>query len=70
MNGKLIFIQNRNQYYLFEYIHSRYSTDLKEIDVEWGHAQNDAVGAFLWGVGEGIKYGRKVIRDEADLRSD
>ncbi|MBO0991855.1 glycoside hydrolase family 15 protein [Bacillus sp. SD088] len=54
--------------YLFEYIHSRYSPDLKEIDVEWGHAQNDAVGAFLWGVGEGVKHGQKVVRDEADLR--
>ncbi|MBA9027078.1 MULTISPECIES: glycoside hydrolase family 15 protein [Bacillaceae] len=53
--------------YLFEYIHSRYSTDLKEIPVEWGHAQNDAIGAFLWGVGEGYRLGQKVIRDEKDL---
>ena len=53
--------------YLFEYIHSRYSTDLKEIPVEWGHAQNDAIGAFLWGVGEGFRLGQKVIRDEKDL---
>ncbi|MFJ8248242.1 glycoside hydrolase family 15 protein [Peribacillus asahii] len=54
--------------YLFEYIHSRYSTDLKEIPVEWGHAQNDAIGAFLWGVGEGFRHGKKVIRDERDLQ--
>ncbi|KMY50329.1 glycoside hydrolase family 15 protein [Peribacillus loiseleuriae] len=53
--------------YLFEYIHSRYSTDLKELPVEWGHAQNDAIGAFLWGVGEGFRLGQKVIRDEKDL---
>ncbi|GAA0335092.1 hypothetical protein GCM10008967_27410 [Bacillus carboniphilus] len=53
--------------YLFEYIHSRYSTDLTELEQEWGHAQNDAIGAFLWGVGEGFKYGQKVIRDEGDL---
>ena len=53
--------------YLFEYIHARYSKDLKEIPVEWGHAQNDAIGAFLWGVGEGIRHGQKVIRDEHDL---
>lgn len=54
--------------YLYEYIHARYSKDLKEIPVEWGHAQNDAIGAFLWGVGEGTRYGQKVIRDEKDLR--
>jgi GH15 family glucan-1,4-alpha-glucosidase len=53
--------------YLFEYIHARYSTDLKEIPVEWGHAQNDAIGAFLWGVGEGVRHGQRVIRDEHDL---
>jgi GH15 family glucan-1,4-alpha-glucosidase len=53
--------------YLFEYIHSRYSTDLKEMHTEWGHAQNDAIGAFLWGVGEGFRHGQKVIRDEKDL---
>lgn len=54
--------------YLFEYIHSKYSTDLKEIPAEWGHAQNDAIGAFLWGVGEGFRNGNKVIRDDIDLR--
>lgn len=53
--------------YLFEHIHSRYSTELKEISQEWGHAQNDALGAFLWGVGEGIRHGQKIIRDEKDL---
>ncbi|MGE7120778.1 glycoside hydrolase family 15 protein [Peribacillus sp. NPDC046944] len=53
--------------YLFEYIHARYSTDLKELPVEWGHAQNDSIGAFLWGVGEGYRNGQKVIRDEHDL---
>ncbi|WEG13826.1 glycoside hydrolase family 15 protein [Pullulanibacillus sp. KACC 23026] len=54
--------------YLYEYIHARYSKDLKEIPVEWGHAQNDAIGAFLWGVGEGRRYGQQVIRDEDDWR--
>ncbi|MGE8206490.1 glycoside hydrolase family 15 protein [Heyndrickxia sp. NPDC080065] len=53
---------------LFEYIHSRYSQDLKEMDQEWGHAQNDAIGAFLWGVGERYKYNQKVIRDKKDLQ--
>lgn len=54
--------------FLFEYIHARYSPDLKELPVEWGHAQNDAIGAFLWGVGEGYRNGQKVIRDEHDLQ--
>ncbi|WP_453996651.1 glycoside hydrolase family 15 protein [Bacillus nitroreducens] len=53
--------------YLFEYIHSRYSTELKELPVEWGHAQNDAIGAFLWGIGEGYRLGQKVIRDKKDI---
>ncbi|WP_017378660.1 glycoside hydrolase family 15 protein [Paenisporosarcina sp. TG-14] len=53
--------------YLFEHIHSRYSTELKELSQEWGHAQNDAIGAFLWGVGEGVSNGQKVIRDDKDL---
>lgn len=61
-------IHTRNKpKYLYEYIHSRYSTDLKEINVEWGHAQNDAIGAFLWGVGEGVRHGQKVIRDNHDI---
>ncbi|WP_409303142.1 glycoside hydrolase family 15 protein [Peribacillus sp. SCS-155] len=53
--------------FLFEFIHARYSKDLTEIPVEWGHAQNDAIGAFLWGIGEGISHGKKVIRDQKDL---
>ena len=59
--------REQKPYHLFEYIHSRYSTELKEINQEWGHAQNDAIGAFLWGVGEGVSNGRKVIRDDKDL---
>ncbi len=54
--------------YLYEYIHARYSKDLKELPVEWGHAQNDAIGAFLWGVGEGNRLGKGVIRNDHDLR--
>ncbi|HET7627267.1 MAG TPA: glycoside hydrolase family 15 protein [Bacillales bacterium] len=53
--------------FLFEYIHARYSRDLKEIPVEWGHAQNDAIGAFLWGIGEGVRFGHHMIRNEQDL---
>jgi GH15 family glucan-1,4-alpha-glucosidase len=54
----------------YEYIHARYSAhDLSEIgDHEWGHAQHDSIGAFLYMVGTGFQYGRKVIRDQSDLR--
>jgi GH15 family glucan-1,4-alpha-glucosidase len=53
--------------YLYEYIHARYSKNLKELPMEWGHAQNDAIGAFLWGVGLGIRHGKMIIRDEKDI---
>jgi phosphorylase kinase alpha/beta subunit len=50
-----------------EYIHSRYSaTDVKEIDTPWGHAQHDAIGALLWGIGEGEKAGKRILRDDKD----
>lgn len=53
--------------YPFEHIHARYSKLLMEIHEEWGHAQNDAIGAFLWGIGEGVRNGKNVIRDTKDL---
>jgi GH15 family glucan-1,4-alpha-glucosidase len=53
-----------------ERIHVRYSAkDVKEIhDQEWAHDQNDTIGEFLWGIGEGIKRGKQMIRDEHDKR--
>ncbi len=53
----------------FEFIHARYSAqDVKEIpDHEWGHSQNDAIGAILWGIGEGVKNGRSIIRNNKDI---
>ncbi|MTT31291.1 glycoside hydrolase family 15 [Terrilactibacillus sp. BCM23-1] len=60
--------RNKKPVQLYEYIHSRYSRDLKEMNAEWGHAQNDAIGAFLWGIGEGVKNGQRVIRDHHDIR--
>lgn len=51
----------------FEFMHIRYSAhDMKEIDQEWSHTQNDAIGLLLWSIGEGIKRGKKVLRDEKD----
>lgn len=50
----------------YEYIHARYSTDLTELEQPWGHAQNDAIGLFLWGIGEGMRNGKKMLRGEKD----
>lgn len=52
----------------FEFIHARYSAhDVKEIDVEWGHAQHDAVGAVLFGIAEGVAAGYPIVRYDKDL---
>lgn len=53
---------------LFEYIHARYAPDLTELASPWGHAQNDAIGLFLWGIGEGVRLGVPVFRDQGDRR--
>ena len=51
----------------WEYIHSRYSAmDVREIDTPWGHAQHDAIGAILWGIGIGHQRGKHIIRDKKD----
>ncbi|MDF2534065.1 MAG: hypothetical protein K0R18_222 [Bacillales bacterium] len=54
----------------FEYLHARLSADtVEEIHTqEWGHAQHDMIGAFLFGIGEGLKHGKKILRDETDRR--
>jgi GH15 family glucan-1,4-alpha-glucosidase len=52
---------------MWEYLHIRYDAKtLKEIDTPWNHAQNDAISAVLYGIGEGEKYGKKIIRDNKD----
>lgn len=58
----------KKPHHLWEYIHARYNAeDVTEIhDQEWGHAQHDAVGATLWAIGEGIKKGKKILRDDKD----
>lgn len=51
----------------YEYIHAKYdAVTVQELDIEWGHAQHDAVGAVLFGIGEGIKKGKTMLRDEKD----
>lgn len=53
--------------HIHEYIHPRYSSDGREIDMEWGNAQHDAIGAILFGIGRGEEFGKKIIRDQEDL---
>lgn len=50
----------------YQYIHPRYDVKGNEINEEWGNAQNDAIGAVLFGIGEGVKAGKKILRDEKD----
>ncbi|MCI0183764.1 glycoside hydrolase family 15 protein [Sulfoacidibacillus ferrooxidans] len=51
----------------FEYIHPRYDPDrLEELHEPWGNAQNDAIGLFLFGIGEGLRVGKTMFRDESD----
>jgi GH15 family glucan-1,4-alpha-glucosidase len=51
----------------WEYIHSRYSAhEVKELEMPWGHAQHDAIGAILWGIGMGESSGKRIIRDLKD----
>jgi GH15 family glucan-1,4-alpha-glucosidase len=52
---------------VYEYIHPRYTADtLAEVMEPWGNAQNDAIGALLFGVGQGLRHGKPVLRDETD----
>lgn len=55
--------------YLYEYFHSRFHADtVTEItNQEWGHNQVDAVSAVLFGIGQGIKHSKNIIRDKKDL---
>jgi GH15 family glucan-1,4-alpha-glucosidase len=53
----------------FEYIHPRYNPEtLEELKGPWGNKQNDAIGAFLFKVGELYQKGMVVFRDENDIR--
>jgi phosphorylase kinase alpha/beta subunit len=51
----------------WEYIHAKYDAHtVREVDQPWGHAQHDSVGAILFGIGEGERVGKKIIRDDKD----
>ncbi|WP_227938199.1 glycoside hydrolase family 15 protein [Alkalihalobacillus deserti] len=65
---KISFHTNQRPQAMFEYIHARYCPKGFEIHhQEWGHAQHDMIGAFLYAVGTSIQEHNKVIfRDEQD----
>jgi len=53
----------------YQYIHARYDpSSFEEIWEEWGNKQNDAVGAFLFKVGELEEKGIKVIKNNVHRR--
>jgi len=51
------------------YIHARFHPEtFEEFQEPWGNKQNDATGALMWGIAQGIKYGKRILRDERDHR--
>ncbi len=53
----------------FQYIHPRYDAITgEEIWGEWGNKQNDAIGAFLFKIGDLESRGIKIIRNKDDMR--
>ncbi len=51
------------------YIHARFHPHtLREFQEPWGNKQNDAIGAILFGVAEGLRHGKPVLRDARDRR--
>ncbi|WP_020619969.1 glycoside hydrolase family 15 protein [Paenibacillus daejeonensis] len=67
---KLDWIAMQRPHHPWEYLHARYSHDqVKEVHhEEWGHIQHDTIGAFLFGVGAGLKRGKTMLRDGRDAR--
>jgi len=53
----------------WQYIHARFHPEtFEEFHEDWGNRQNDAVGAFLFKVGDLELKGIKIIRNEHDKR--
>jgi len=66
---KIDFVINKKIINKNECIHSRFDPwYLSEIDEEWGHLQNDALGLFLFKTAELTNRGFKIVRDYGDLR--
>jgi phosphorylase kinase alpha/beta subunit len=53
----------------YRYIHARFNPLTgEEFHEEWGNKQNDAIGAILFKIGDLVKKGYKVLRDDSDKR--
>lgn len=67
LEWKLDIHTQRKPHFKHEYLHPRYSKDgLNEIEQEWGNIQHDSWGAVLFGIGEGVRVGKKMLRDDKD----
>lgn len=67
LEWKLDIHQHKKPEAQWEYIHARYEAkEVKEMDTPWGHAQHDAVGAILFGISEGERVGKPILRDFKD----
>lgn len=52
-----------------DYIHPRFHPDtFLEFAEPWGNKQNDATGAFMWAIAQGLRAGKPMLRDERDRR--
>ncbi|MFD2673112.1 glycoside hydrolase family 15 protein [Marinicrinis sediminis] len=67
---KLDILVEQKPHYEWEYVHARYDArTIDEIhDEKWGHVQHDMIGAFLFGIGEGVRRKKRMLRDESDQR--
>lgn len=53
----------------YEYIHARYNPEnFDEFWEEWGNKQNDAIGLFLFKIGDMTLKGLRIFRDNNDFR--
>jgi phosphorylase kinase alpha/beta subunit len=51
------------------YIHARFHPEtFREFEEPWGNKQNDATGALLFGIAQGLRSGKRILRDERDRR--
>lgn len=64
---KLDILCRQKPHETWEYIHARYSANMQEIhSQDWGQVQHDMIGAFLFGVGIGVRHGKPMLRGERD----
>lgn len=51
------------------YIHARFHPETyHEFAEPWGNKQNDATGALMWGIAQGLRHGKPMLRDARDKR--